>query len=444
MRATVRNILAVARREFFVRARTRSFLIGTLLLAVAGAALALAPIGIRWLEGDGKESVGVVNGATDPALTFDPSVRLSILLNASAVDGEGGFEVTQAADEATARQAVEDGDLAAAFVIGRDPGPDLTFVVISNDPAGRRTPELLRQASLSIAVADRLDRLGVAPGDQVTLFAAPGVTVEKPVPADPGEPTTAAEMAAAAIVGQILVVFLLLAIVLYGQWVATSAAEEKSSRVMEIVISAATPFQLLGGKVIGVGGLGLVQLLAAVVPAFVAFALQGVVAEIVLGAPPSQLELPQTLTPGVLAAFMVFFVLGYLLYSTLYAAAGSAVSRMEDVNNVVAPMSLIGTLAYLVGVYASIGVIPADAGWVVALSYIPFTSPYVMLSRVIAGEAGAVDVALAAAILVVSIVVALWAAARIYSAGVLTYGQAPSFRRILVTAFGRRDGHRAQ
>ncbi len=103
---------------------------------------------------------------------------------------------------------------------------------------------------------------------------------------------------------------------------------------------------------IGVGGLGLVQLLAAAMPAFVAFALQGVIAE----AHPRRVAIGpwscrKALTPGVLGAFVVFFVLGYLLYSTLYAAAGSMVSRMEDVNNVVAPMSLIGTLAYLVGVY---------------------------------------------------------------------------------------------
>ena len=438
MNPTVRNIVAVARREFSVRAHTRSFLFGTILLAVAGAALALAPIGIRWLEGSGAEKIGVVNQATDPDLTFDPVTRLSIQLNVSATGGEADFEVVAVPDEAAARAAVENGDLSAALVIERDPGPDLSFIVISNDPAGRRTPELLRQASYSLAVADRLDRLGVAPGDQAALFAPPDVEVEKPTPAGPGEPTTQAEMAAAAVVGQMLVIFLLLAIVLYGQWVATSAAEEKSSRVMEIVISAATPFQLLGGKVIGVGGLGLVQLMAAAIPAFIAFALQGVIAEAVLGAPPSELALPQSLTPGVLGAFVIFFVLGYLLYSTLYAAAGSMVSRMEDVNNVVAPMSLIGTLAYLVGVYATIGLIPTDAPWVVFLSYFPFTSPYVMLSRVIAGEAGPPEVALAAGILVVSIVICLWGAARVYSAGVLMYGQAPSFRRLLGTAFGRR------
>ena len=435
MNVTLRNTLAVARREFNVRAHTRSFLIGTLLLAVAGAALALAPVVIHWLEGEGGEKIGVVDQAADPALTFDPVTRLSLQLNVSATDGTNDYEVSAVGSEAAARAAVDNGDLSAALVIDRSPGPDLSFVIVSKDPTLRRTPELLRQASYSLAVADRLDRLGVAPGDQAALFEPPQVEVEEPT--DPGEPTTPTETITSAIVGQILIIFLLLAIVLYGQWVATSAAEEKSSRVVEIVISAATPFQLLGGKVIGVGGLGLVQLLAAAVPAFIAFALQGVVAEALFGAPPSTLELPQGLTPGILGAFIVFFVLGYLLYSTLYAAAGSMVSRMEDVNNVVAPMSLIGTLAYLVGVYSTLGLIPADAAWVVFLSYFPFTSPYVMLSRVIAGEAGMPEVALAAGILVVTIVICLWGAGRVYSAGVLMYGQTPSFRRLLVTAFGR-------
>ncbi len=437
MNADVRNILAIARREFNVRATTRSFLFGTILIAIAGVVLALAPIGIKWLEGNHAEKIGVVNQATDPDLTFDPVTRLSLQLNASATGGKTDFEVTAIPDEASARRAVEEGDLSAALVIERSPGPDLSFIVVSKESALRQTPELLRQASYSLAVADRLDRLGVAPGDQAALFAPPAVEVEEPTPPGPGEPSTPAEQAAAALVGQILIIFLLIAVILYGQWVATSAAEEKSSRVIEIVISAATPFQLLGGKVIGVGGLGLVQLLAAAVPALIAFALQGLVAEAVLGAPAAALELPQALTTGVLGAFLVFFILGYLLYSTLYAAAGSMVSRMEDVNNVVAPMSLICTLAYLVGVYASIGLIPVDAGWVIALSYFPFTSPFVMLSRVTAGAAGAADVLLAGAILAVTIVIALWAAGRVYSAGVLLYGQRPSFRRLLVTAFGR-------
>ncbi len=437
MSATVRNILAVARREFTVRARTRSFLLGTVVLAVAGAALALAPVGIQWIQGETAATIGVVDQA-HPALSFDPVARLDVLLNASTPQGEKSVAVVATADEATARAEVEDGKLSAALVIDRSPGPDLSFVIISKELAGRRTPELLQQAAFSLAIADRLDRLGVAPGDQATLFAPPHVAIEPPKPAAPGAPTTGTELAATALVGQVLIVFLLLAVVLYGQWVAMSVAEEKSSRVMEIVISAATPFQLLGGKVLGVGGLGLVQLLAAVVPAIVAFAFQGQVAAAILGGSSSSLGLPQVLTPGVVGAFVLFFALGYLLYSALYAAAGSLVSRMEDVNNVVAPMSLFGMIGYFVSVYVSSGLIPADAGWVIALSYVPFVSPYLMFSRVIAGQAGPVEVAAAAAILVASIVVMLWLAGRVYSAGVLMYGQAPSFRRLVGTAFGRR------
>jgi ABC-2 type transport system permease protein len=157
----------------------------------------------------------------------------------------------------------------------------------------------------------------------------------------------------------------------------------------------------------------------------------------VLGTPASELDLPEVLTPAVFVVFAVFFVLGYLLYSTLYAAAGSLVSRMEDVNNIVAPMSLIGVAGYLVAIYASIGIVPADAPWVILLSYVPFVSPYLMLSRFIAGQAGPPEVLLAMAILAVSVVVMLWLAARVYAAGVLMYGQQAGFRKLLVTAFGR-------
>ncbi|HSW41854.1 MAG TPA: ABC transporter permease [Patescibacteria group bacterium] len=440
MNVTLRNIRAVAGREFFVRVRTRSFVIGTLFLVIAGAALALAPIGIRWFEGDGRATVGVVNRA-DPPATFDPISRLAILLNAGVADptgGAAGFEVTALPDESVARDQVEAGDLSAALVIDRAAAGELAFTVISKDPAWQRNPELLRQASLSLAIADRLDRLGVAPGDQAMLFSPPDVTVETPTPAAPEDPGTAAEMVATAIIGQVLIAFLLMAVILYGQWVAMSVAEEKSSRVMEIVLSAASPFQLLGGKVLGVGGLGLVQLLAAAIPALVAFLLQGQIAEIVLGAPPEELGLPQVLTPTVFGAFIVFFVLGYLLYAVLFAAAGSLVSRMEDVSNVVAPMSMLSVAGYLVAIYVASGLLPADAVWVAALSYVPFVSPYLMFSRVILGQVGLLEVALAVVILVVSIVVMLWLAARVYAAGVLMYGQGPSFRRLIVTAFGRR------
>ena len=123
-------------------------------------------------------------------------------------------------------------------------------------------------------------------------------------------------------------------------------------------------------------------------------------------------------------------MLGFLLYAVLFAAAGSLVSRQEDVNQIVLPMTLVATAGYLIGLYASIGLVDAGAIWVVALSWVPFLAPYMMLGRIDAGTAGPLDVVGSVVLMVATIVVAIWAASRIYRAGVLMYGQRPGVRRM--------------
>ncbi len=159
----------------------------------------------------------------------------------------------------------------------------------------------------------------------------------------------------------------------------------------------------------------------------VALVLEDRVASTVLEAT-AGLTLPAGLTPTLLVAFAVFFVLGFLLYSVLFAAAASLVSRQEDVSQIVLPMTLAACAGYLIATYASMGLLDGDAPWIVALSWVPFLSPYMMLSRLSAGTAGPLEVVLAALLLAATIVLAVWIAARIYSAGVLMYGQKPSIR----------------
>jgi ABC-2 type transport system permease protein len=381
--------------------------------------------------------VGVHVGTT---LAFDPVARLDATVNLPATpDGAGPFTFSTVADAAVGRDSVAKGDLSAMLDITRDPAGDLAFTIVSKDGPTLRVPTLLRQASSVLATTDRLLRGGY-PADQLSaLGIPPAVTVEGPTPAAPGEkPKDFAGEVGGALTGQALVIFLFIAIVLYGQWVAMSVAEEKSSRVMEIVLNAASPFELLAGKVIGVGALGLTQYVAAMVPAVVAFLLQDRIASLLLGAAASTGSAASGLSTGLLVAFAVLFVLGFLLYAVLYAAAGSLVSRVEDINSVVAPMTMVGMAGYFIAVYTASGLIPADAGWVVVLSYVPFVSPYLMLSRFAAGQAGALDLALASGLLVVAIVVCLWVAARIYAAGVLTYGQKPGARALFTAAFASR------
>jgi len=158
---------------------------------------------------------------------------------------------------------------------------------------------------------------------------------------------------------------------------------------------------------------------------------QDAVAKLVLGETGGDSPLPQGLTIQLLLLFGVYGILGFLLFGVLYAAAGSLVSRQEDVNSIVMPMSLVATLGYFIGVYAAMGLLDIRANWIVVLSQVPLFSPFMMLGRISSGEAMAWEVPLSIALLVVAIVGAMWLAARIYAAGVLMYGQRPSVRAIL-------------
>jgi ABC-2 type transport system permease protein len=219
-------------------------------------------------------------------------------------------------------------------------------------------------------------------------------------------------------------------IVLYGNWIAMSVVEEKSSRVMEVILNAATPLQLLCGKVLGVGAVALTQYAAILLAGAAAILAQGELARMVLGESSGGVGLPAGLTIGMLLLLGVFGVLGFLLYGVLYAAAGSLVSRQEDVQAAVMPLALVSTAGYLVAVYASMGLIDIDRGWLALIALVPFVSPFLMLSLVTAGEVSAPEVVLAVALLVAAIGAAMWIAARIYAAGVLLYGQRPGIRSI--------------
>jgi ABC-2 type transport system permease protein len=217
--------------------------------------------------------------------------------------------------------------------------------------------------------------------------------------------------------------------------VATSVVEEKGSRVMELMLNAATPGELLGGKVLGVGAAGLTQYAAIVAPAVAALLIQAPLARLLLGDSGADDGPLVGLTGGILLAFGTFFLLGFALSALLYAAAGSLVSRQEDVQQVALPMLILSFGGYI---GAAIATGAPDAGWVAPLSLVPFFSPYLMLVRLMVGHVSAGEVALAVALLVAAIGAALWLAIRVYRAGVLLYGQRPTLEMVVGALRGRR------
>jgi ABC-2 type transport system permease protein len=423
---TINNIATVARREFEVRMRTRSFVFGTLLLVIGVVAIALLPVIVRYIDRQDATRVAVVASADD--LTTDPVATLTRLLNApttAAADPQADpdYVVTLVDDVDAGRGDVMAGRYAALFAIDRAADGELSFMLYSNDTTGR-SATLAWQAANSIAVADRLDRLGVAAENQAGVFAPAQFGVAWPDPArtDPIGDT-------AAIVGQDMLAFgmtilIFMMIVMYGTWIAMSVVEEKSSRVMEVVLNAATPFQLMTGKVLGVGSVAFTQYAAIVLSGGLALLFQDAIASTVLGEGGGA-SLPEGLSIGLLLAFAAYGVLGFLLYSCLFAAAGSLVSRQEDVTTAVMPLTLLAGAGYMIAIYASTGMLDIRAGWVVLLSLVPFLAPFMMLSRISDGGVQPWEVLLSIAVLVAALGAALWIAARIYRAGVLLYGQRP-------------------
>jgi ABC-2 type transport system permease protein len=441
-RSMLRKSLVVARREFLWRGRSRTFVISTVVLVAVAVAVALAPTILRLVNRlDTGDRIAVYVGATAPSVDMAPALEL--LLNATAepspssasgapaAPSTGGFKVETASDLEAARAEVGTGRLKAVLALQRTASGDLGFQLYSSMMPFDRTAQVIRQAVASLTIQDRLTRAGVPPGDQATIFAAPQFEFLAAVPKASAGPAAGAteEQAAGSflVIGFALPMLIFTAIVVYGQWVAMSVAEEKSSRVMEIVLGAARPFELMTGKVVGVGALAIAQYVAVGVPTGFAILFQDRIAAFVLGGTASA-ALPPGLTIPILLAFGVFFVLGFALYATLFAGVASLVSRQEDVSQLITPFILVATVGYLVAAYTSSGLIPIDAPVVIVLSYIPFLSPYLMLSRMTTGGVLPFEPAVAVAILVASVVVALWFAGRLYAAGVLMYGQKPGLR----------------
>ena len=418
------NTLTVARREFVTRTTTRTFLISTLFLVVVFAVVALAPIAIGYFGREGSR-VAVYVGAVD--LHGDPVAVVDGLLNPPEGQGLGSsFVVTQSTDLEASRREVAEGTLTALLDVERAAAGDAIFTLYTQAPNNSSTAMVARQAATSIAVVDLLGRLGLSAADQAGLFAPPVVTLRSP---DPSKPVASSAAAAQEIADATLIValemFLLLALMFYGTWIAQSVVEEKSSRMMEIILATASPVQLLAGKVLGVSAAAFAQFGAVLVTSAVALLAQGQVAALVFGNA-AKVSLPSGLTPSILIAFSTFFVLGFLLYAVLFAAAASLVSRSEDVSQIVTPMTLVVCGAYVVALYASLGSIDIHSVWVVVLSWVPFLSPYLMLSRLAADTVGPLEVIGAVFLLAATTVLMTRVAARIYATGVLMYGQRPS------------------
>jgi len=198
--------------------------------------------------------------------------------------------------------------------------------------------------------------------------------------------------------------------------------------VMELIISAASARQLVIGKVLGIGAAGATQYVAVLVPSLLALGLENRIATALFG--PGDAISPSlvALAPPLVLAYGAYFVLGFALYALIYAAAGSLVSRPEDLQVMALPLSLIAIGGYFQAVLALSG---GTAGFIRFASYVPFWSPFVMMTRLTVGRVEPGELVLSYGLLVATIAVTVVIATRVYAAGVLLYGQRAGLREVV-------------
>ncbi len=239
-------------------------------------------------------------------------------------------------------------------------------------------------------------------------MSATTVTVDALDPPDP-------EQGQRIILSIIAVILLYMQILMFGMYVAMGVVEEKSSRVVELLLSTLRPLQLLWGKILGIGAVGLLQLTA--------YGAVGVGTALAT----DTLTITGTAL-GVLAGTLGWFVLGFAFFAVLYAAAGSMVSRQEDVNSTSGPLVML-ILAMFFAAFSSVD--DPEAGWSTTLSWIPPFSAILMPLRIAAGVATPVQIVGTIVLMVAAIAVLSVIAARIYQRSILRIGRTVTWKEAL-------------
>ncbi|GAB2666016.1 ABC transporter permease [Prescottella soli] len=388
-----RAIALVARREFLTQVRKKSFLVSNVIVLIAIVGAIVAASIFSGSDDESRSKIGLVGDQT-----------LSAALVATGDAAGNPVEVTEVGDEQTARTQVESGDLDVAVVPGS--GGSVTAITKSEIDTSLRI--VLDGAVAAQAQNAALASQGVDAAQLADATSSAVVTVDA---IDPPDPERGQRIA----LSMAVVVLLYMQILVFGMYVAMGVVEEKSSRVVELLLSTLRPLQLLWGKVIGIGAVGLAQLAA--------YGVVGVGAGVATGV----LTLGGTAW-GTLVGTLGWFVLGFAFFAVLYAATGSMVSRQEDVNSTAMPLTIL-VMAMFFSAFSAV----QDPGGSLSnvLSWIPPFSAILMPLRIAAGVASATQI-VGTIVLMLVVTVAMSAlAARIYQRSILRMGKTVSWREAL-------------
>lgn len=374
----------VAQRELALRLRTKWFLIGTLVIIAVMAGYVLLQMSV--FGDEDRSKIGFAGQATG----------LSERVAQAATELEIDVDTTTVVDLTSAKADLSDGSLDA--VVTGNPAELRVLVAEELNPRLRAVLTGLSQQEVLTA---KLAQAGV-PNPAGVMAEANAAQVEVTA-IDPSGAEDGQRLA----IGALMVFLLFMSINAYGTLVAQGVVEEKASRVVEILLATIRPWQLLLGKIIGIGLVGLIQLVA-IAGAGIALALAADVLTL------------SGVAVGTLVWGVVWYLLGFFLYAALFAGAGALVSRQEDAQSVLTPV----TMVLVVGFLAGFNVMIADPDGTAArvLSLIPFMSPVLMPGRIATGDVVVWESALAIGLTLATIALVTYLGGRIYQNAVLHTG----------------------
>jgi ABC-2 type transport system permease protein len=433
----MKKILAVVRREFVERVRTRAFVISTIMLPVFIVLMAVLP-GLMMGGSDHTSRVAVVDASStglgeqvsralqaeklsdQPAaparyrVQVFPAHAEQLAVVRDALVAKTGFDKTTQSDAWDGVVVLTDDALASGKLAyyGGNVG-----AVDAMSKLQRTLSQALATARLSKSGIDpALVRRSMAPADLQTTKVSDGKL-------------TGQSGKDSFLIAYFMGFILYISILIYGQQTMTSVIEEKTSRIMEVLASSLTPFQMLLGKVLGVGLAGLTQMAIWGGSVFLVGSQRAHLAGLFGMSADAMQSFPiPTMAPGLLVVFLVYFALGFLLYGALYAAIGAMCNTVQETQQ----YAIFVTLFIMVGFFAVFSLIKDPTSELgVTMSYIPFFAPFVMPVRWSMTSVPPLQLALSLGLMVAGLLACVWLAARIYRTGILMYGKKPSWRELL-------------
>lgn len=423
------KVWTVIRREFLEKVRTKAFIIGTIAFPLLLVGLTILPA-ILATRQTAPRRIAVIDGTAGEA-----GQKLTQALAASRRPGPQGaqrYDVTRIAAQDRITE-VRDSIIALTGLRERTSGTydgvlviddaavdaaKLTYYganVASQNDMGRLKEEV--ESSLRF---ERLLRVGIDP-----IVAQPALKRLTLVTAKVTDGKLTGESGGASFaLAYAMVMILYIALLIYGIQVMTTVLEEKSSRIAEVMVSSLSPFQMMLGKVLGVGLVALLQLSIWGGTAVLLTTYRGQVARLLgLSADAAaSTPLPQ-ISPDLLAVFLLYFVLGFLLFSAAYAAVAAMCNSIQESQQLNAPI----TMCIVAGFIAVFALLNEPAGPVArVLSLVPVVAPLVVPVRYSLAPIALTELALSVVILLATVIAVVWVAARIYRVGILMYGKRPS------------------